>query len=121
MLVAPAVGYGASGEHEGFPGTISIGHEALGLLLVELGRSACRWAGGLVFVNGHGGNTVHVTQGRRAAARTRAGRSPGRRLPLPGADAHAGLTETSLLRFLAPWAVRVDLLAPGATDADRRS
>ncbi|HEY5419948.1 MAG TPA: creatininase family protein, partial [Marmoricola sp.] len=34
VLVAPAVGYGASGEHEGFPGTISIGREALGLMLV---------------------------------------------------------------------------------------
>ena len=29
VLVAPSVNYGASGEHEGFPGTVSIGHEAL--------------------------------------------------------------------------------------------
>jgi creatinine amidohydrolase len=34
---------------------------------------------------------------------------------VPGADAHAGLTETSLLQFLAPWTVRGDLLAPGTT------
>ena len=61
-MVAPALGYGASGEHEDFPGTISIGHEALRLLLVELGRSACRWAEGVVFVNGHGGNAAAVTQ-----------------------------------------------------------
>jgi creatinine amidohydrolase len=45
LLVAPPVAYGASGEHEGFPGTVSIGHAALRLLLVELGRSAGRWAG----------------------------------------------------------------------------
>src|SRR5215204_2153898 len=52
LLVAPPVAYGASGEHEGFAGTVSIGHEALRLLLVELGRSASRWAARLVFVNG---------------------------------------------------------------------
>src|SRR6478736_2828422 len=56
LLVAPPIAYGASGEHEGFPGTVSIGHEALRLLLVELGRSAARWAGRVLFVNGHGGN-----------------------------------------------------------------
>src|SRR4029077_6317273 len=38
--VAPAIGYGASGEHEGFSGTVSIGTSALRLLLVEFGRSA---------------------------------------------------------------------------------
>jgi mycofactocin precursor peptide peptidase len=26
--LAPAIGYGASGEHEGFPGTVSIGSSA---------------------------------------------------------------------------------------------
>ena len=45
VLLAPALAYGASGEHEGFPGTVSIGTEALTGLLVEYGRSACRWAG----------------------------------------------------------------------------
>ena len=39
-LVAPPVPYGASGEHAGFPGTLSIGPAATELLLVELGRSA---------------------------------------------------------------------------------
>jgi len=33
----------------------------------------------------------------------------------PGSDAHAGLTETSLLLHLAPQTVRVDLLEPGDT------
>jgi creatinine amidohydrolase len=115
VLVAPSVSYGASGEHEGFPGTVSIGHEALLLVLVELGRSASRWARGVIFVNGHGGNTATLTkavdllryEGRPVAWTSTA---------LPDADAHAGDTETSLLRFLAPWAVRVDLMAPGATE-----
>ena len=115
VLVAPSVNYGASGEHEGFPGTVSIGHEALLLLLTELGRSAARWARGVIFVNGHGGNTSTLTkavdllryEGRPVAWTSTA---------LPGSDAHAGETETSLLRHLAPWSVRVDLMAPGATE-----
>lgn len=115
VLVAPALAYGASGEHEDFPGTISIGHEALWLLLVELGRSACRWASGLVFVNGHGGNVPTVVS---AVATLR---SEGRPVAwtgcgVPGGDAHAGRTETSLLRQLAPWTVRVDLAEAGATE-----
>src|ERR1039457_4548556 len=44
LLVAPGQPYGASGEHEGFPGTVSIGHEALSLLIVEIGRSMLRVA-----------------------------------------------------------------------------
>src|SRR6516165_984356 len=55
-LVAPAIPYGASGEHQSFAGTISIGTEALTMMLVEYGRSAACWARRLVFVNGHGGN-----------------------------------------------------------------
>ena len=60
-LGAQAMGYGASGKHEGFPGTVSIGTAALQLLLVEeYGRSASGWARRLVFVNGHGGNVAAV-------------------------------------------------------------
>src|ERR671927_369082 len=36
--------------------TVAIGTEILAAVLVETGRSACRWARRLVFVNGHGGN-----------------------------------------------------------------
>jgi len=113
--VAPALSYGASGEHEGFPGTVSIGREALSVLLVELARSATRWARGVVFVNGHGGNVATLVEAvallrheDRAVAWTSTS--------LPGADAHAGDTETSLLRHLAPWSVRVDLMAAGNTE-----
>ena len=112
VVVAPAVAYGASGEHEDFAGTVSIGHEALRALLVELGRSASRWASGVVFVNGHGGNAPTV------AAAVDLLRAEGRSVSwaacaAPGSDAHAGLTETSLLLHLAPEAVRVDRLEPG--------
>jgi mycofactocin precursor peptide peptidase len=108
LLVAPAVAYGASGEHEGFAGTVSIGHEALALLLVELGRSAARWAGRLVFVNGHGGNVPTVVGAVRLL------RYEGREAAWfacgPGGDAHAGRAETSLVLALDPALVR-----PGAT------
>ena len=48
-MVAPSIGIAASGEHGGFPGTLSIGNEALTRMLIELGRSA-DWSTGIVFV-----------------------------------------------------------------------
>jgi creatinine amidohydrolase len=113
LLVAPPVAYGASGEHRGVPGTISCGTDALHLLLVELGRSADLFAG-VVFVNGHGGNhdavsravTTLTGEQRRALAW-----SP----RIPGGDAHAGRTETSLLLALAPEVVRLDAAEAGNT------
>src|SRR5699024_11179339 len=54
--VLPALAYGASGEHQSFPGTVSIGTEALATAVVELGRSVSTWADRLVVINGHGGN-----------------------------------------------------------------
>lgn len=100
-LVSSAISYGASGEHESFPGTISIGLAALEHLLVEFGRSACNWAGRIVFVNGHGGNVAALT------AATALLRAEGRDVAwcpctAAGADAHAGHTETSVLLHLSP-------------------
>src|SRR5215468_10610988 len=54
--LAPAIAIGASGEHAAFPGTLSIGTEALALLLVELGRHASLHWPAMLLVNGHGGN-----------------------------------------------------------------
>lgn len=111
-LLAPALAYGASGEHEDFPGTVSIGTEALTVLLVEYGRSAGRWAGRVLLVNGHGGNldalraagTLLRTEGREVAW-----------FPcgVPGADAHAGRTETSLMLHVEPLGVRADRAVAG--------
>src|SRR5690606_28300186 len=61
VVAAPALPYGASGEHAGFPGTLSIGQEALELLLLELARSADHFAG-VVFVSGHGGNAAPLAR-----------------------------------------------------------
>lgn len=114
VLLAPPVAYGASGEHEGFPGTLSIGHAALRVLLVELGRSAGRWASRLLFVNGHGGNLPTVPEAVVAL------RAEGRDAAwfgctVPAGDAHAGHVETSLLLALDPDVVRLDAAAPGNT------
>jgi len=114
LLLAPALPYGASGEHEGFPGTVSIGTEALRTLLVELGRSAGLWAGRLLVVNGHGGNLDAL---RSAVPLLR---HEGRDVAwfpcgVHGGDAHAGRTETSLMLHVEPTAVRADLAEAGAT------
>jgi mycofactocin precursor peptide peptidase len=114
LLLAPPVAYGASGEHEGFAGTLSIGHAALRAVLVELGRSAGRWASRLLFVNGHGGNLPTVPD---AVAQLR---HEGRDVAwfgcaVPSGDAHAGRTETSILLALDPAVVREHALEAGNT------
>ncbi|GAA1228279.1 mycofactocin biosynthesis peptidyl-dipeptidase MftE [Prauserella halophila] len=113
VVVAPAVPYGASGEHAGFPGTLSIGTRALEHLLVELGRSADRFRG-VVFVNGHGGNTEALQaavrllhgEGRRVLAWAPSG---------PADDSHAGRTETSAMLRLRPDDVHLDVAVAGVT------
>jgi mycofactocin precursor peptide peptidase len=115
VLVAPAVAYGASGEHADFAGTLSVGSEVLGMVIVELVRSA-GWAERLVLVNGHGGNVY----GMRSALRTLTtdGRTVDVWSPaIAGGDAHAGHTETSLMLAIAPESVRMDTAAVGATES----
>jgi mycofactocin system creatininase family protein len=95
-VVAPALPYGSSGEHAGFPGTLSIGQAALELVLVELVRSAAFPR--VLLVNAHGGNHHPV---RRAVATLRAeGRDVRAWGPTWDGDAHAGRTETSVLLAL---------------------
>jgi creatinine amidohydrolase len=95
-VVAPPLAYGSSGEHAGFPGTLSIGQAALELVLVELVRSA--GFARVLLVNGHGGNAEPV---RRAVATLRAvGRDVRAWGPSWDGDAHAGRTETSVLLAL---------------------
>lgn len=115
VILGPAVPYGASGEHEGFPGTVSAGTEALQVLLVELGRSAARWAARLLLVNGHGGNAAALVGAVRQL------RAEGRDAAwwpcaVTGADAHAGRTETSILLSLRPSRVRSERAVAGRTE-----
>lgn len=110
-VVAPAITISASGEHQGFPGTLSIGTEAMTNVVVELVRSA-EWASGVVFVNGHGGNVTAMERARAVF------RHEVRDVLIwwprpPDGDPHAGHTETSLMLALAPHEVRVEAAAAG--------
>jgi len=114
VLVAPALAYGSSGEHQDFPGTSSIGTGVLHDTLVELTRSMSTWASRIVFVNAHGGN---LTALRGAVAQlVREGHEVAW---VPCAteevDLHAGRTETSLMLHIAPWNVWLDRAEAGDT------
>jgi mycofactocin system creatininase family protein len=114
LLVAPALAIGASGEHAGFPGTLSIGSDALRTVVVELVRSADAFRG-VILVNGHGGNhdAMHAaTTQLRAERRNVVTWSPS----VPGGDAHAGHTETSIMLAIDPGCVRVDRIQTGTTE-----
>ena len=113
LVLGPALTVGASGEHAGFEGTLSIGTDALTTVLVELARSADAFRG-VVFVNGHGGNRDALLAARAILhheGRTVVAWSPS----IPGGDAHAGHTETSILLAIDPGCVRVEAIEVGAT------
>jgi mycofactocin precursor peptide peptidase len=112
VALAPPIAFGASGEHDAFPGTLSIGTRALAEVLFELGRDASRHWDALLLVNGHGGNRDAVSD---AVARLR---GEGRRCaafpasPASG-DAHAGRSETAILLHLDPDVVHLELAQAG--------
>ncbi len=112
--VAPPVAYAASGEHQDFPGTCSVGTDVLTLVVVELVRSLHRWAKRTVLVNAHGGNISALDH---AVAQLRDEGHDVAWVPCATeeVDLHAGRTETSLLLHLAPWDVRLDRAVAGNT------
>jgi mycofactocin system creatininase family protein len=113
IVVAPVLPYGSSGEHAGFPGTLSIGQEATELVVTELVRSADDFAG-VLLVSAHGGNAFPL---RRAVERLRyEGRNVGAWSPDgPPGDTHAGHLETSVMLALRPESVRTHRFQPGNT------
>ena len=70
--LAPAISIGASGEHAGFAGTLSIGTDALTTLLIELSRDASREYERVVLVNGHGGTDPRSQLHKRSAVQSHA-------------------------------------------------
>jgi len=114
IMVAPAVPFGASGEHAGFPGTLLVNHAVLADVLIELIRSARDSFLGVVLISAHGGNQQALSlvgarcrsDGEAALIWTAA---------VPGGDAHAGRTETSLMLAIDPDAVRPELAEAGCT------
>ena len=113
LLVTPPLAITASGEHAAFPGTLSLGVDVFEQVLLELVRSA-DWSEGVVLVNGHGGNRTAVQRAVQVL------HSEGRRVlawwpRVPGGDAHAGHTETSLMLAIAPELVRMHRAELGVT------
>lgn len=112
VRLAPPITIGASGEHQSFGGTVSIGTETLRLVLVELVRSLCTWSGPVLLVNAHGGNTQALNQ---AVGQLKA---EGHQVAwvacaTENVDLHAGRTETSLMLHLRPASVRMHRAVAG--------
>ena len=115
VTVAPAVAYGSSGEHQAFPGTLSIGERVTELVVVELVRSAKHRSGRVVLVSAHGGNTRAVARAvRRLRDEGHDVRAWSPSIVWEG-DAHAGLLETSVMLALDPARVRVEAAVAGDT------
>ncbi|MDA8025186.1 MAG: mycofactocin biosynthesis peptidyl-dipeptidase MftE [Actinomycetota bacterium] len=129
-ILAPPITVGASHEHLHFPGTLSIGNEVLTAMVVELGRTASRFAGTL-FITAHGGNVIAIAKAieilrgekqrvnawwptqevLREAALRWTGPDQARGLEHP--DLHAGRTETSAMMALAPDMVHLERAESG--------
>lgn len=114
ILVAPPIAIAASGEHQDFRGTISIGVDVLRSVLVEVARSASTWTRRILFVNGHGGNLTALDSAVRQA------RTEGRDVAwvacaTDAVDLHAGFTETSLVLHLRPESVATHRATVGDT------
>jgi mycofactocin precursor peptide peptidase len=111
VLIGPALTATSSGEHAAFPGTLSIGAQLVEQVIVELVRSA-DWSGGVVLVNGHGGNSLPVQRATNKLL------GEGRRVlawwpHVRNGDAHAGETETSMMLALSPALVRMSRAEAG--------
>jgi creatinine amidohydrolase len=117
LMIGPTIAVSASGEHQGFAGTLSIGAEVMVAMIVELVRSA-DWAAGVVLVNGHGGNHEAIT---RAVETLTAERRPvlawspvwPQRRDGGPADLHAGRIETSMMLAIDPGLVRLERAVAG--------
>lgn len=116
VVVAPPVAYGASGEHAGFPGTMLINHAVLADVLIELIRSARASFLGVVLISAHGGNYEALSLVRE---RCRLDAEPALiwTAAVPGGDAHAGRTETSVMLAIDRHVVRMELAEAGCTDS----
>ena len=115
VAVGPALPYGASGEHAGFPGTLVVRHDVLAELVVELVRSSRASFGGVVVISAHGGNAEGLSLAEERC------RAEGDAMLVwtavtRGGDAHAGRTETSLMLAIDEGSVRSHLAERGCTE-----
>jgi len=125
VVLAPPVWWGYSRDHDGFPGTLSLSHQTLSALLVDIGASVLgNGFSRLLYLNGHGSNdrllyyvlrdvqdsadgpcaVAAVTYWKLAADVLTAERQS-----TAGGMAHACELETSLMLSFHPDLVRMDL------------
>jgi creatinine amidohydrolase len=130
----PALAFGCSHEHAGFPGTVSISARTLSTVVNDIVDSlASQGIRGLIIVNAHGGNYVlsNVVQEANAQRRARIGLYPSREdwaearhvagiTSTPHDDMHAGELETSILLATHPGHVRDGWQTADHSAADRR-
>lgn len=88
IAVAPAISYGMSSNHMGFPGTVSLQPRTLSSIVEDIALSLCTHGfKQIIFLSGHGGNREPVCDGLESA-RKRGGDVLMQYLPywdLPGA------------------------------------
>jgi mycofactocin precursor peptide peptidase len=110
--VAPTLAYGASDEHRGFSGLLSLGTQATAAAVAGLVRCATESWGAVVLVCAHGGNVDAVQSALSSAPRSRVRAWFARD---SSGDSHAGVTETSVVLSIDPTLVRLDRY-PGAVE-----
>lgn len=114
-LVLPAIPYGTSYEHLGFPGTITLRWKTLAAVVADVIKACWQQGIGLVFVlSGHGGNFI-LNPCVRDLNAARPGDCRAVLVPEsvllgdnPVGELHASRPETAMLLALAPDAVHLE-------------
>lgn len=134
VLVAPALPFGCSDEHSGFPGLLGLETETLARVVLDLARRLKGWGvGRLVLLSAHGGNgdaldlalkllrqelpdlEVRTNGHLEEIARTALEVAHRDGIPANALGLHAGEGETSEMLHLRPDLVEQDGSAPGFT------
>lgn len=127
-VVLPAIPYGTSYEHIGFPGTVTLRWPTLAAVVEDVVTNCWQQGIAIVFVlSGHGGNFIL----NPCVRELNASRPDGRRVVLipesvmhddsPVSELHASRPETAMLLALLPDAVHIERavdFVPAATRAE---
>ena len=122
-LALPSMPYGVSHHHLAFPWTLSIRPDTLSLVVRDIGESLLHHGiRKLLMVSAHDGNAPvahvaagHLSQDHHISVAVFTGWQRKARTALTGRHAidldHAGQSETSLMLYAAPEAVRLELVS----------
>jgi creatinine amidohydrolase len=118
VVVAPVLWAGYSVYHSGFPGTLSLRPETMEQVLFETAEMLIKYGfNRIMFFNGHGGNTIvqskvihRINHDTEAIGLALGDYAPSdAEPPKDWFDQHAGIQETSVMLYLEPDLVRMDL------------